>query len=92
MKIDEIFELVKDRDPRNMNLVERIVYYTDNAHAIFEEARKSLDPTVIAMAEQALFEMLEIIEKSRANIQKPENLAILQEAEDKIKADYQFFK
>ncbi|MGS0763089.1 hypothetical protein [Syntrophomonas curvata] len=92
MKLMELFTSIQDTDPRNMDIIEKITYYTCAAHAVFEEARNTLNPAAIAQAEHALHEMLEVIDKSRIHIEAPENLAILQEANDLLQADYQLFR
>ncbi|MDD3898023.1 MAG: hypothetical protein PHE82_03570 [Syntrophomonadaceae bacterium] len=92
MKLAELFASIRDMDPRSMNIIERIAYYTCNAHAVFEEARETLDPMEIAQAEQVLHEMLQLLEKAHQTIEAPEQLAILQEAEEMIKTDYQAYQ
>ena len=85
-------ENLKDKDPRAMSVIERVIYYSCEAHSNFELATKCLEPELIVQAQQQLFEMLLVLQKVSRVVEDPEQQSILQELEKILKQDYSHFE
>lgn len=85
-------EYLKDKNPREMSVIERVIYYSCEAHSSFEQAQNSLNPELIEQAEQQLYEMLVVVQKVSGIAVDPEQQFILQELEEILKQDYSHFK
>jgi|GEM_PF-5604209 hypothetical protein len=85
-------ENLKDKNPREMSVIERVIYYSCEAHSSFELATKYLDTELIVQAQQQLYEMLVVVQKVSRVVEDPEQQSILQELEEILKQDYSQFE
>ncbi|MEQ8174895.1 MAG: hypothetical protein ABRQ26_07440 [Syntrophomonadaceae bacterium] len=85
-------EYLKDKNPCEMSVIERVIYYSCEAHSNYELAMKYLDPELIEQAQQQLYEMLMVVQKVDRMVKDPEQQSILQELEKVLKLDYSQFE
>lgn len=85
-------EYLKDKNPRAMDVIERVIYYSCEAHSNFELAKKHLNPELIQQAEQQLYEMLLVVQKVGRVVDNPEQKSILRELEEVLKQDHSQFE
>lgn len=85
-------EHLKDMDPHSMTVMERVIFYSYEAHQSFENAMTYMNPLLVEQAEQDLYEMLDIIKKVKENTEDQENLTMLERIEKELAADYQNFR
>ncbi|HWP97732.1 MAG TPA: hypothetical protein VN426_12885 [Syntrophomonadaceae bacterium] len=85
-------EHLKDMDLRSMTVMERILFYSYEAHSDFERAMEHMHPVIIEQAEQGLYEMLGIIKTVREKMEDQEQLAVLDQIEKVLELDYQHYQ
>lgn len=92
MSLADLMEECQDKDPRDMEPIERVAFYSYQAHYHFEEVINTFDINELALVEQELNEMLEMARNAREKAEQPEHLALLQEIEAILLDDCQAFE
>lgn len=85
-------EHIRDKNPGEMSVIERVIYYSFEAHSNFELALKHLDLELIEQSQQQLYEMLVVVQKVSGVVKEPEQQYVLQELEKILKQDYSHFE